>query len=162
MIKTKSTSKRSVGTMKKSSDTSSLTWLARNARHGGDGGLRRRTLYFSTVDLATSMPSFSSSLRMRGDPQVFDKDAYDRLRQEGLDFEIFRMRSRTSLAMGGRPGRPRRLSHVQWSRKRLRCQEMTVLGLTKTRASCQPDHPRESHTQSRRSPGFSRGRRPPS
>jgi hypothetical protein len=36
-----------------------------------------------------------------------------------------------------------------------------VLSFTKTRASCQPDHARDSHTQSRRSPGSSRGRRPP-
>ena len=150
MIKTKSTLNRTVETVKKSSDTSSLTWLARNARHVGDGGLRGRTLYFSTVDLATSMPSFRSSLRMRGDPQA------------GLDSDIFRMRSRTSLAMAGRPGLPARLSRVQWSRNRLRCQEMTVLGFTKTRAPCQPDHARDSHTQSRRSAGFSRGRRPPS
>jgi hypothetical protein len=32
--------KRTVDTVKKSSDTSSLAWLARNARHVGDGGLR--------------------------------------------------------------------------------------------------------------------------
>jgi hypothetical protein len=44
----------------------------------------------------------------------------------------------------------------------LRCQEMTVLGFTKTRASCQPGHARDSQAQSRRSAGFSRGRRPPS
>jgi hypothetical protein len=103
-----------------------------------------------TVDLATSIRSFRSSLRMRGDPQA------------GLDSDILRMRSRSSLAMGGRPGLPRRLGRVQWSRNRLRCQEMTVLGFTKTRAPCQPDHARDSHTQSRRSAGVSRGRRPPS
>jgi hypothetical protein len=43
-IRTKSTSNRTVETVKKSSDTSSPTWLARNARHVGDGGLRGRTL----------------------------------------------------------------------------------------------------------------------
>ena len=29
-----------------------------------------------------------------------------------------------------------------------------MLGFTKTRASCQPDHALDSHTQSRRSAGF--------
>ena len=135
--------------MKKSRDTSSLAWLARNARHAGDGGLERRTLYFSTVALATSMPSLRSSLVMRGDPQ------------DGLARDILRMRSRTSLAMAGLPGIPRRLSRVQWSRNRLRCQEMTVLGFTKTRTSCQPDHTRDSQAQSRRSAGLSLGSRPP-
>src|SRR6266540_2922383 len=55
---------------KKSSATRSLRWLSRNARHVGEGGLRRRSMYFATVDTATSMPSLASSLRMRGAPQV--------------------------------------------------------------------------------------------
>ena len=59
-IKTNSTWKRTVETVKKSSDTSSFAWLARKARHVGEGGLRALTLYFSTVDLATSRPSFRS------------------------------------------------------------------------------------------------------
>jgi len=37
----------------------------------------------------------------------------------------------------------------------------TVLGFTKARASCQPDHTRDSQAQSRRSVGLSLGRRPP-
>ncbi len=144
MISTNSTWKRTVDTVKKSSDTSSFVWLARNARHVGEGGLRGRTLYFSTVDLATSMPSLRSSLWMRGDPQ------------EELARDILRMRSRISSAMDDRPGVPGRLRRVQWWRNRLRCQEMTVMGLTKTRASCQPDHALDSQTQSRRSAGLSR------
>jgi hypothetical protein len=55
---------------------------------------------------------------------------------------------------------PRRTSRLQWSRSRLRCQEMTVLGFTKTRASSQPNHARVKHTQSRRSAGLSRRRCP--
>jgi hypothetical protein len=50
MIRTKSTLNRTVETVKKSSDTSSFVWLARNTHHVGEGGLRGRTPYFSTVD----------------------------------------------------------------------------------------------------------------
>ncbi len=39
-----------VGTTKKSSGTKSLRWLSRNARHVDEGGLRRRGMYFATVD----------------------------------------------------------------------------------------------------------------
>jgi hypothetical protein len=53
MMNTNRTLKVAVGTMKKSHDTRSLTWLLRNAFHVGDGGLRIRGRYFSTVDLAT-------------------------------------------------------------------------------------------------------------
>src|SRR6202521_4903386 len=49
---TKSTLKPTVGTVKKSIDTSSVTWFFRNDRHVGEGGLRWRTRYFSTVDFA--------------------------------------------------------------------------------------------------------------
>ena len=41
---------------------------------------------------------------------------------------IVRVRSRTSLAILGRPGVPCWLSCRQWSRKRWRCQAMTVWG----------------------------------
>ena len=60
----------------------------------GDGGLRGRTLYFSTVDLATSMSSLRSSLRMRRDPQ------------KGLARDTLRIRSRISWAMAGQPRVP--------------------------------------------------------
>ncbi len=85
---------------------------------------------------------------MRGDPQ------------EGLARDILRISSRISGAMRGRPGVPNLLNRVQWLRNRLRCQEMTVLGFTKTGASCQPDDARDSQAQSKRSAGLSCGRRP--
>ena len=47
---------------------------------------------------------------------------------------IRRTRSRISLDIGGQPGFPRRDSHVQESLNPLRCQPMTVSGLTITRA----------------------------
>src|SRR5882724_2189991 len=50
---TNSTLKVTVGTVKKSQETKSSTWLFRNALHGGEEGLRDRGRYFSTVDLAT-------------------------------------------------------------------------------------------------------------
>lgn len=70
ITRTKSTLYVTVGTTKKSMETKSLTWLCRNAFHVGEGGLRRRTRYVSTVDLATSMPSFCNSPTIRGAPQV--------------------------------------------------------------------------------------------
>ena len=50
--------------------------------------------YFSTVDSATLMPSLRSSPTIRGEPHV------------GLDCHMSRMRSRTSVAIAGRPGLP--------------------------------------------------------
>ena len=69
-----------------------MTWLAKKARHVGDGGFRIRGRYFSTIDLATVMPSLRSSPTMRGEPHV------------GLLRHMSRMRSMTSLEMVGRPG----------------------------------------------------------
>ena len=57
MMNTNRTLKLAVGTVKKSHATRSLTWLWRKAFHVGEGGLRMRGRYFSTVDLATVMPS---------------------------------------------------------------------------------------------------------
>ena len=82
----------------------------------GEGGLQRRTRYVSTVDLATSMPSFCNSPTIRGAPQV------------GWLCHIVRIRARTSLAIVGRPGLRRWLNCLQWLRKRWRCQAMTVRG----------------------------------
>jgi hypothetical protein len=42
--------------------------LFRKAFHVGDDGFLGRTRYFSTVDLATSMPSLHSSPTIRGEP----------------------------------------------------------------------------------------------
>jgi hypothetical protein len=44
--------------------------LFRKAFHVGDDGFLGRTRYFSTVDLATSMPSLRSSPTIRGEPQL--------------------------------------------------------------------------------------------
>src|SRR5687767_10707102 len=100
-MNTKSTRHWTVGTVKKSHATLSLTWLAKKARHVDDGGFRTRGRYFSTVDLATVMPSLRSSPTMRGEPQV------------GLLHHMSRIKSRTSLEMGGRPGLPLWLSRRQ-------------------------------------------------
>jgi len=59
--------------------------------------LRRRGMYFATVETATSMPSFASSLRMRGAPQVTFACA------------ILRISLTTSRSSPGRPRRPRLL-----------------------------------------------------
>ena len=56
-------------------------------------------------------------------------------------------RARISLDTGGRPGFPRRDFHVQKSLNPLRCQPMTVSGLTITRAWRQPGHRQDRMTQ---------------
>ena len=70
MMSTKSIWHVTVGTAKKSQAIRSWTWLCRNAFHVGEDGLRTLGRYFSTVDLATSMPSFRSSPTIRGEPHV--------------------------------------------------------------------------------------------
>ena len=94
MTSPKSTLHVTVGTVKKSRATNSRMWFFRNAFHVGDGGLRARTRYFSTVDLATSIPSCRSSPTTRGEPQV------------GLACHISRIKSRTPFAIEGLPGWP--------------------------------------------------------
>ena len=80
-------------------------------------------------------PSFKSSPWIRGAPhRVFSRD-------------IRRTRWRISLDTGGRPGFPRRDFHVQKSLNPLRCQPMTVSGLTITRAWRQPGHRQDRMTQ---------------
>src|SRR6185369_5543139 len=76
---------------KKSTETRSFTWFYRNARHVGDGGFLVLTMYLSTVDLATSIPSLASSPTMRGEPQ------------RRLVVDISRIRSRTASSSAGRP-----------------------------------------------------------
>ena len=77
----------------------SFCWRMEN--QVGEGGFRRRIMYFMTVDLATVTPSLASSPTIRGDPQV------------GFALDIRRMRSRASFATRGRPGLPLPLSLVQ-------------------------------------------------
>ena len=80
-------------------------------------------------------PSFKSSPWIRGAPhRVFSRD-------------IRRTRWRISLDTGGRPGFRRRDFHVQKSLNPLRCQPMTVSGLTITRAWRQPGHRQDRMTQ---------------
>src|SRR5262249_38787193 len=144
-MKTNRTLKATVGTTKKSTDTRSFTWLSRKARHVGEGGFVGRTMYFSTVALATAMPSLASSPTMRGEPQ------------SGFAVDILPMRSRTAFATAGLPalGWERR---AQWSQNLRRCHAMTVLGWTKTRTSRQPVQVRESHAHRRRSATLMRAR----
>ena len=80
-------------------------------------------------------PSFKSSPWIRGAPhRVFSRD-------------IRRTRWRISLDTGGRPDFLRRDFHVQKSLNPLRCQPMTVSGLTITRAWRQPGHRQDRMTQ---------------
>src|SRR5215831_1985473 len=67
--RTKSTRRRAVGTAKKSIETRSRTWLARNVCHVCEGGGRRCEISRDTVRSATSIPSFRSSPWIRGAPQ---------------------------------------------------------------------------------------------
>ncbi len=70
--------------------------------------------------------------------------------QRGLARLIFRIRFRTSLDTEGRPSRWR-LFQFQYSRKPLRCQAMTVSGLTMSKVDRQSFHKRESQTHRTRS-----------
>ena len=92
-------------------------------------------MYFETAAWEMEKPSFKSSPWIRGAPhRVFSRD-------------IRRTRWRISLDTGGRPGFLRRDFHVQKSLNPLRCQAMTVSGLTITRAWRQPGHRQDRMTQ---------------
>jgi len=71
--------------------------------------------------------------------------------QRGLARLIFRIRLRTSGATHGRPSRWRRLFQFQYKRNPLRCQAMTVSGLTRSSAERQSFPNRESPTHRTRS-----------
>src|SRR5439155_14857585 len=118
----KSCSKAIVGTTKRSIDAIPSAWLRRKVFQVCDGRSRRGTMYFETVDWATSKPSFRSSTWMCGAPQ------------SGFSKLILRIRSRTFLAIGGRPPRGRDF-HRQNAAKPLRCQRTMVSGLTAVMAS---------------------------
>jgi hypothetical protein len=70
--------------------------------------------------------------------------------QRGLARLIFRIRFRTSGDTRGRPSRWR-LFQFQYRRNPLRCQAMTVSGLTRSSAERQSFHNRESQTHGTRS-----------
>ena len=71
---------------------------------------------------------------------------------------MLRIRSRTSFGIAGRPGCPCRTFQVQNTRKPLRCQAITVPGLTITNADCQSLQSRHSQAQKNRSAAVSFGR----
>ncbi len=112
-------------------------------------GLRRRGMYFATLDTATSMPSLASSLRIRGAPQVT------------FAWAIRLMRLTTSRSSPGRPGLRAWLRRVQNRLNASRCQRTTVAGWTIARASRQLVQPLDRTTQKARSHGPSRRRRLP-
>ena len=76
----------------------------------------------------------------------------------GFSRHIRRMRSRTSRETGGRPQRCERDFQVQKRRKPLRCQPITVAGLTIARAPRQSGQKLQIRAQNQRSGGYSRGR----
>jgi hypothetical protein len=75
--------------------------LFRKAFHVGYGGFLDRTRYFSTVDLATSIPSFRNSPTIRGEPQP------------GLAADILRINALISSDTVGLPGLPCLLNLAQ-------------------------------------------------
>ena len=75
--------------------------IVRNAFHVGDGDLLDRTRYFSTVDLATSIPSLRSSPTIRGEPQLI------------LASDILRINALISSGTCGLPGLPCLLNLAQ-------------------------------------------------
>ena len=133
--KTYKTRKVTVGRTKKSVETNCFTWLLRKVRQVWEGGLRWRAIYFATVAWETSIPSLSSSPWIRGAPH------------SGFARLIFRISSRASETIGGRPGSRSLLFHLQYQRNPWRCQEITVSGLTIISAVRHCDQKRESQTQ---------------
>ncbi len=137
---------RVVGTVKKPTDTMVFDVILQE----GPPSLRRRfpgaDQYLPTLVSPMSMPSLSNSPWMRGAPQ----SRFSRL--------ILRISARTSFWTAGLPSRPRRTFHVQKSWKPLRCQAMTVSGLTITKADRQSFQTSHSHTQRSRSAEMSFGR----
>jgi hypothetical protein len=90
-----------------------------------------------------SIPSLTSSPCIRGAPHF------------GLLRLIIRIKSRTSCGTAGRPGFPCWTFHVQYRRKPLRCQAMTVSGRTISRADFQSVQSRRNQTHKIRSAGLS-------
>jgi hypothetical protein len=78
--------------------------------------------------------------------------------QSGLARLMVRLRSRTSRETVGLPAFPCLTFRVQNKRKPLRCQAMTVSGLTMTRADRQSAQTPDNHTQNTRSTTVNFGR----
>jgi hypothetical protein len=118
---------------------SRLDWKLPGSRDSQVAPTRTGRAFTAGVAWDTSIPSLSSSPRIRGAPQ------------SGFVRLILRMSSRAPFANAGLPGCPWRLFQVQYSRSPLRCQAITVSGLTMASAECQPDQRRISHVQKSRS-----------
>src|SRR5258708_34565130 len=136
---------RMVGTVKKSMDTVLFTWFSMKVRHVCEGGFRRRTRYLLTLVSPMSMPSLRSSPWMRGAPH------------RGFSRLILRISLRTSFDTGGRPGWPWRTFQAQNNRNPLRCQAITVPGLTMQRAERHSAQAPQNQAHRNRSNRFSFG-----
>jgi hypothetical protein len=55
---------RTVGTTKESIATKSLVWFFIKARQVGEGGLRLRTMYFSTVDCRSTQSGLRRGIKL--------------------------------------------------------------------------------------------------
>src|SRR4051794_7462146 len=123
-----------------------FTWFSRNVRQVWEGGLRCRSMYLATVGSVISIPSLSNSPCIRGAPH------------SGLLRFIIRIKSRISCGTARRPGFPRRTFQVQYRRKPMRCQAMTVSGFTISRADFQSVQNRRNQTHRIRSAALSLSR----
>src|SRR5215510_1133573 len=103
-------------------------------------------MYLPTLVSPMSIPNLSNSPWMRGAPQ------------SGFSRLILRISWRISLDTGGRPGWPRRTFQVQNNRKPLRCQPMTVSGLTMTKEDRQSLQTSQNQAHRSRSADVSLGR----
>src|SRR5215467_6512301 len=138
-MNTYSTRKVAVGTVRKSIETDSRKWLSRNVRQVCDGGFLPLGISRETDLSEISIPSLSNSPWMRGAPH------------SGLACVICLIRALICESAEGRPPIFRRDSLVQKRRKPLRCQPMTVSGLTMSQGARHPDQLRDNQDQNRRS-----------
>src|SRR5207302_6130363 len=103
-----------LGTTNKSMAAIACAWLRKNVFQPCDGD-PPCTMYFETVDWATSKPSINSSPWIRDAPHF------------GFSLPIRRMRSRNSRSIFGRPARLRDFQR-QYAVKPARCQGRMVSG----------------------------------
>jgi hypothetical protein len=115
-----------------------LAGFRRKVRQPCEGLRLDLGLYFRIVAVEASNPSFASSSRMRGLPQV------------GLTVHIRRISSISAASFRGRPPRCRDF-HRQNILNPARCQPMTVSGLKRINALRQFGHPLFKTTQNNRS-----------
>jgi len=121
--------------------------LSRNAFQFWDGGFVLLGIHRDTVRSETSIPSLRSSPWTRGAPH------------SGFEFAIFRINSRISRSVPGRPGPLEWDRRVQQEAKRFRCHRRTVSGLTMRSVSFQRSQDCDKRIQKRRSSFRSLGRR---